>query len=105
MKVKTWMDGILKKTASAMGEGESEKIFDRCDMSLEDDPHEQGWVSILANAAGREAMEELFPDLPIRWHRSNLFPVDWATADLCPAWSKLARGTSFPRPRLLQEGQ
>ena len=48
MKVKTWMDGILKKTTSAMGNGKSEKIFDQCDMTLEDDPHEQGWVSILA---------------------------------------------------------
>ena len=83
MNVKRWMDGVLKHLP-LMGDTQEQAhgIFDHCDLALEDDPYEQGWVSILANSAGRNAVEDLFPDLPIKWHRSPLFPGDWATADL-----------------------
>jgi hypothetical protein len=83
MKVKRWIGGVLRKLSAVEEEPkQSHGIFDHCDMTLEDDPHEQGWVSVLANAAGRNAVEDLFPDLPIKWHRSPRFPFDWATADL-----------------------
>ena len=83
MKLKLWIDGTLKHLPALVARPENPgKIFGYCDVLLENDSREQGWVSILANASGRYVVQDLFPDLPIRWHRSPLFPFGWSTADL-----------------------
>lgn len=83
--MKMRVGGTSRQRTHALNEATpsaSARVFNHCDIVLEKDPREQGWVSTLANSAGRDVIQRLFPDLPIRWHRSPRFPFDWATADL-----------------------
>jgi hypothetical protein len=80
-----WVGSTARQRTHALDQATPsapERVFNHCDVVLENDPREHGWVSILANSAGRDIIRNLFPDLPIRWHRSPRFPFDWSTADL-----------------------